>query len=268
MNELIQFVIHHGYSLVFISVLADQIGVPIPSSPMLLAAGALAGRGWIHFLPTFLFGTTAALASNMIWYWIGRKKGRSVLSFLCRISLNPDTCVSRTAAFFSRYGAHFLLVAKFIPGLSTIAPPLAGIVRMPLVVFLMYNGLGTGIWVGTLIGIGYAFGYEIEALFGSAMKKGSLFGVLLLGGLTVFIGWKYVQREKFLRQMAMARISPSDLKGKMDRGDELAIFDVRDELAFQADPQMIPGAVYFSPEKWKKEDYFLLRDKEVILYCN
>lgn len=268
MNELIQFVIHHGYSLVFISVLADQIGVPIPSSPMLLAAGALAGRGWIHYLPALLFGIAAALASNMIWYWIGRKKGGSVLSFLCRISLNPESCVSTTEALFSRYGARSLLVAKFIPGLNTIAPPLAGIVRMPLAVFLMYDGLGTGIWVGTLIGIGYAFGYEIEALFGSAVKKGSLFGLLLLGGLAVFIAWKYAQRRKFLRQMIMARISPSDLKGKMDRGEELAIFDVRHSYEFRADPQMIPGAVYFSPGQWKEEDYSYLRNKEVILYCN
>ena len=267
MNEVIQFIIRHGYPLVFVSVLADQIGVPVPASPMLLAAGALAGQGWIHFLPAFLLGVAAALASNVIWYWIGWRRGGSVLSLLCRISLNPDSCVRNTAALFSRYGARSLLVAKFIPGFSTIAPPLAGIVRMPLASFLMYDSLGAGIWVGTLIGVGYAFSYEIEALFGSALKMGSLLGVALLGGLGVFIGWKYVRRRNFLRQMEMAQIRAEELKEKIDRGEDLVIFDVRHPLEFHADPQVIPGAVYAPLEGWKEEDYSRLKDKEVIVYC-
>jgi membrane protein DedA with SNARE-associated domain len=267
MNEVIQFVIRHGYSLVFVSVLADQIGVPVPSSPLLLAAGVLAGQGWVNFLPSFFLGVTAALASNLIWYWIGKSRGASVLSFLCRVSLNPDSCVRNTAAFFSRYGARSLLVAKFIPGLNTIAPPLAGIVRMPLASFLLYDTLGAGIWVGVLIGAGYVFSYEIEALFGAAVKMGSLFEVFLLAGLAVFIGWKYVQRNKFLYQIQMARIGSEELKEKIDRGEDLAIFDVRHPMEFHADPRVIRGAVYAPLEGWREEDYSRLRDKEVIVYC-
>jgi membrane protein DedA with SNARE-associated domain len=268
MNEVVQFVAQHGYPLVFLFVLADQIGAPVPASPMLLAAGALAGEGWIHFLPAALLGIAAALTSNICWYWIGRSRGSSVLSLLCRVSLNPDSCVRNTASLFSRYGARSLLVAKFIPGLNTIAPPLAGIVRMPLAPFLIYDGLGAAIWVGVMIGLGYAFSQQIEVLAESAVKMGLILVLIPVGGLAAFIGWKYAQRYHFLRQMIMARISPSDLKGKMDRGEELAIFDVRHALEFQADPQMIPGAVYFSPEKWKEEDYSLLRTKEVIVYCD
>jgi membrane protein DedA with SNARE-associated domain len=267
MNEVIQFVTQHGYSLVFLFVLADQIGVPMPSSPMLLAAGVLAGWGWVHFLPSFFLGVTAALGSNLIWYWIGKSRGASVLSLLCRVSLNPDSCVRNTAAFFSRYGARSLLVAKFIPGLNTIAPPLAGIVRMPLGSFLIYDALGAGIWVGVLIGAGYSFSYEIEALFGSLLKMGSLLGFFLLGGLAAFIGWKYVQRRKFLRQIQMARIGSEELKEKIDRGEDLAIFDVRHPMEFHADPRVIRGAVYAPLEGWKEEDYSRLKDKEVILYC-
>jgi membrane protein DedA with SNARE-associated domain len=268
MNELIQFVTQHGYFLVFLFVLADQIGAPIPASPMLLAAGTLAGQGWIHFLPAFLLGIAAALTSNIFWYWIGRSRGSSVLSLLCRISLNPDSCVRNTASLFSRYGARSLLVAKFIPGLNTIAPPLAGIVRMPPGLFLIYDGLGAAIWVGVTIGAGYAFSQEIEVLAESAVRMGFILVLILAGGLAAFMGWKYAQRRHFLRQVIMARISASDLKEKIDRGEELAIFDVRHALEFQADPQMIPGAVYFSPEDWKDDDYSLLRTKEVIVYCN
>ncbi len=267
MNEVIQFITQHGYSLVFLFVLADQIGVPMPASPMLLAAGVLAGQGWVHFLPSFFLGITAALASNLIWYWIGRSRGASALSFLCRVSLNPDSCVRNTEAFFSRHGARSLLVAKFIPGLNTIAPPLAGIVRMPLASFLIYDALGAGIWVGVLIGAGYAFSYEIEALFGSLLKMGSLLGFFLVAGLAAFIGWKYVQRRKFLHQIRMSRIRSEELKEKIDRGENLVIFDVRHPLEFHADPRVIRGAVYAPLERWREEDYSRLKDKEVILYC-
>jgi len=267
MSEVIQFVTQHGYPLVFLFVLADQIGVPVPAVPMLLAAGALAGQGWIHFLPAFLLAVSAALASNVVWYWIGRRKGGSVLSLLCRISLNPDSCVRNTAVLFSRYGARSLLVAKFVPGLNTIAPPLAGIVRMPLASFLFYDSLGAGIWVGVLIAAGFAFSYEIEALFASALKMGSFLGVFLLGGLAAFVGWKYVQRRKFLRQIQMARIGAEELKEKIERGEDLAIFDVRHPMEFHADTEVIPGAVYAPLEGWKEEDYSRLKDKEVIVYC-
>ncbi len=267
MNELIQFILQHGYSLLFLFVLADQIGAPVPAGPMLLAAGALAGLGWIHFLPALLLGVAAALASNLFWYCVGRFRGGSVLSLLCRISLNPESCVRNTASLFSRYGARSLLVAKFVPGLNTIAPPLAGIVRMPLALFLIYDGLGAGIWVGGMIGLGYVFSPQIEVVAESAVRMGFFFGVVLIGGLAAFIGWKYTQRQKFLRQILTARISAAELKEKMERGEELAVFDVRHPMEFHAEPQVIPGAVYAPLERWKEEDYARLKDKEVIVYC-
>jgi membrane protein DedA with SNARE-associated domain len=215
-----------------------------------------------------LIGISAALASNVFWYWIGRVKGAPVLSLLCRISLNADSCVRNTASFFSRYGARSLLVAKFIPGLNTIAPPLAGIVRMPLGPFLIYDGLGAGIWTGILIGLGYAFSRQIEILAESAVTMGFLLGVVLIGGLAAFMGWKYSQRQKFLRQILTARISAAELMEKMERSEELAVFDVRHPLEFHAEPQVIPGAVHAPLERWKEEDYARLKDKEVIVYCN
>jgi membrane protein DedA with SNARE-associated domain len=268
MNEVMQFILQYGYFLVFFFVLADQIGIPLPAGPMLLAAGALAGEGWIHFLPAFLAGFFAALGSNLLWYWIGHFKGGSVLSLLCRISLNPDSCVRNTSDFFSRYGARSLLVAKFIPGLNTIAPPLAGIVRMPLAPFLFYDGLGTGIWVGGMIGLGYVLSPQIEVLAVSSVKMGAFLALVLIGGPAAFMGWKYAQRYRFHRQMVTSRISPAEMKEKIDRGEELAIIDVRHPLEIQADPQMIMGAIYHPLGQWKEEDYSLLRNKEVIVYCN
>ncbi len=190
-----------------------------------------------------------------------------MLSFLCRISLNPDSCVRNTFNLFSRYGPPSLLVAKFIPGLGTIAPPLAGISRMPVGSFVMYDGLGAGIWVGILIGVGYAFSYEIEVLLGSAMKMGILMGVVLLAGLVVFVAWKYLQRRRSLRQMQMARIGAEELKEKIGRGEDLVIFDVRHPMEFHADPRVIPGAAYLPLDGWKEEDYLRIKDREVVVYC-
>jgi membrane protein DedA with SNARE-associated domain len=268
MNEVIQFIIRNAYPLLFVAVLADQAGVPVPASPMLLAAGALAGQGGVRFLPSFLLGVAAALTGNVIWYWIGRKKGESVLSLLCRISLNPESCVRGTSTFFSRYGARSLLVAKFIPGFSTLAPPLAGVVRMPLASFLLYDSLGAGIWVGVLIGVGYAFSYELEALFESALKMGSFLAAALAGGLTAYLIRKYVRRRNFLRRIRTERIRAEELKEKMDRGDAPVILDVRNTVEFRADPRVIAGAVFASPEEFQEGDYARLREKEVIVYCS
>lgn len=268
MNEIIQFIIQHGYVVLFIMVLADQMGIPMPATPMLLAAGALAGMGSISFIWALVLGVIASLMANILWYGVGRYKGGSVLSLLCQISLNPDSCIRDTAVFFSRHGARSLLVAKFIPGLSTITPPLAGVFRMKLGSFLIYNSLGAGIWVGTMIGLGYVFSHQIEVLADYSLRMGALVGAVLIGGLAVYIVWKIAQRRKFIRHFMMARILPEELKMKMDSGEEVLILDVRHALEFLSDPQMIPGALPFPLEQLNDQHGQIPRDREVIVYCN
>ncbi len=268
MNELLQFLIHHGYAVLFVWVLAEQIGAPVPAAPMLLAAGVLAGEGFLRFSPAFILAVAAALISDFLWYLIGRHKGGSVLSLLCKISLNPDSCVRRTSDLFYHHGVRSLILAKFIPGLSTIAPPLAGVFRMSQWRFLLYDGLGACLWVGSFMGLGYLFSGQIEEVAAYAMKMGTSLTGLVFGGLAAYIIWKYVQRRRFLRHLRMARITPEELKRKFDAGEQVMVVDVRHPFEFAAEPQTIPGAFYLPLEDLDKEHDKIPRDEDVVLYCN
>ena len=268
MNEVVQFLLRHGYAVLFIWVLAEQIGAPVPAAPLLLAAGVLAGAGSLHFIAAFILAVVACLLSDLIWYLIGRYKGGSVLSLLCKISLSPDSCVRRTEDLFYRHGARSLLVAKFIPGLSTVAPPLAGVFRMTLFRFLFYDGSGACLWAGSFLGLGYLFSDQIEEIAAYAMRLGVSLVGLVVAGLAGYITWKYIHRRRFLNRLRIARISPEELKNKLDAGEEILVLDVRHPLDFAAMPQTIPGAIYFPLEDLEKEHPRIPRDRDVILYCS
>jgi membrane protein DedA with SNARE-associated domain len=268
MNEVIQFLLRHGYTVLFIWVLAEQIGAPVPAAPLLLAAGALAGAGSLHFIAAFILAVVACLISDLIWYLIGRYKGGSVLSLLCKISLSPDSCVRRTEDIFYRHGARSLLLAKFIPGLNTVAPPLAGVFRMKLFRFLFYDGSGACLWAGSFLGLGYLLSGQIEQVAAYAMRLGTSLAGLVLVGLAGYILWKYVHRRRFLNRLRIARITPEELKYKLDAGEQILVLDVRHPLEFAAEPQTIPGAAYFPLEELDKAHSKIPRDRDIILYCN
>lgn len=142
----------------------------------------------------------AALAGDVFWYLLGRYRGSSILSLLCRISFSPDSCVHQTTTMFSRHGAKLLLLAKFIPGLNTVAPPLAGVSRMNLFRFLLFDALGSSLWIGSFGGLAYLFGDEIEKVATYSLKLGIFLGVIVAGGLAAYLFWEYLRRQKSLRQ--------------------------------------------------------------------
>ncbi|HXU12283.1 MAG TPA: DedA family protein, partial [Candidatus Binatia bacterium] len=164
MSETLEFVVRHGYLVLFVWMVADQLGLPIPAIPILLAAGAVAGSGRLSLPLILLVSIVASLLADTLWYELGRRKGVRVLNFLCRVSLEPDSCVRRTEQVFGRYGARSLLVSKFVPGLTTAAPPLAGIFGMRLPRFLIFAGLGAMLYAGAYAGLGYLFSAQIERL--------------------------------------------------------------------------------------------------------
>src|SRR5436309_2109889 len=162
MTDHAEFLLRYGYLLLFGSVFIEQMGAPIPAAPILLAAGALAGLGRFRLGLVLALSTAATLLADLIWYELGRRKGMRVLQLLCRISLEPDSCVRRTEDAFARHGARSLLVAKFLPGLSTVAPPLAGAFQMRLARFLSFDSAGAALWIATFVGLGYAFSAQHE----------------------------------------------------------------------------------------------------------
>ena len=268
MSHSLAFLIQYGYVLIFGWVFVEQIGIPLPSIPVLLAAGALCGMHRMNAAAALAMAVLAAVAADLIWFDLGRRKGIRVLQFLCKISLEPDSCVRRTENVFARNGAKSLLVAKFVPGLNTAAQPLAGIFRMKFWRFLLFDSAGAVLYVGTFIGLGFIFRTELESIAGAALRLGTGLVILVVTALVGWIGYKYYRRQKFIRQLRIDRITPEELKRKMDAGEEVVIVDLRGSLDFEAEPAMIPGAVHLDYADLEEVSDELAKAAEVVLYCN
>jgi membrane protein DedA with SNARE-associated domain len=267
MHSLFDFLLRHGYVVLLGWVFAEQIGLPVPTVPLLLATGALAGTGRLSFLASLFFCVLAALAADSLWFLLGRLKGIRVLQLLCKISLEPDSCVRRTEGIFSKQGARSLLFAKFVPGLGTVAPPLAGIFHMRPRRFLFYDALGALFWAGGYLSLGYVFSGQIELIAERASALGGRLVVLLIGSFAAYIAYKFIARQRFLRELRIARISVEELKKKIDAGEELVIVDLRHSMDFEADPETIPGAFRMDAKDLEEKNDALPLDREVILYC-
>ena len=267
MESTIGVLVRYGYIVVFGSVLAEQIGIPIPAIPFLLAAGAAAGTGKLSLALLLVLSGVASLIADTVWYVVGRLGGAKVLGWLCRISLEPDSCVRRTQNIFSKHGAPSLMVAKFIPGFSTIAPPLAGIVRMPVGHFVFFSALGGLFWAGAFIALGWIFSFQLEIVADYAVRFGSWTLVLIGAALGSYVTWKFISRQHFLRKIRIARISPEELKAKLDGGEDIMIVDVRDRIDFEAEPTIIPGALHLTIEDLDQHQQVIPRERDIVLYC-
>ncbi len=192
MHSALDFLLHHGYVVLLVWVFAEQLGLPVPSLPILLAAGALAGTGRFNFAGSIFLSVFAALLADSMWYGLGRIRGIKVLQLLCKISLEPDSCVRRTEGLFAKQGARSLVFAKFVPGLGSVAPPLAGIFHMRPERFLLFDVLGALLWSSVYIGLGYAFSGQIERIAEHAFHLGGGLGVLIIGALVGYISYKWI----------------------------------------------------------------------------
>jgi membrane protein DedA with SNARE-associated domain len=268
LKEAGEFLIRHGYTLLFGWVLVEQMGLPIPAVPLLLAAGALAGTGKMDMALSVSLALLAVILADLFWYSLGRYRGGRILKLLCRISLEPDSCVRRTENLFVRHGARSLLVAKFIPGLNTAAPSLAGVFRMPVPRFMVFDSLGGLFWVVTFAGVGFIFSDQLEQIAGHALRWGGWLVAVLGGSLAAYILWKYIQRRRFLRRLRIARISPKELMDKLSAGEDVSIVDLRQPMDVAAFPKMIPGALRIAMEDIEERHAEIPRDRDVVLYCS
>src|SRR6202790_3754346 len=194
MHRTLEFLLPHGHVVLLVWVFAEQAGVPVPSLPLLLAAGALAGSHQLNIFASLFVVTFAAVSADSIWYQLGLRKGIKVLQFLCKISIEPDSCVRRTEGVFSKQGARSLIFAKFLPGLSTVAPPLAGVFQMRLSRFMMFDLMGTLLWAGTFLGAGFVFSGQIEQIAAHLAYFGGHFGMVLLTAFVLYIAYKFIDR--------------------------------------------------------------------------
>jgi len=264
MNRLIT---EYGLALVFANVLLEQIGLPIPAVPALVVAGALAAEGELSPLAVFGVAFVACMIGDAVWYLAGRRYGRRVMKFLCRVSLSPDSCVRQTEFRFERWGKLTLVLSKFIPGLSTIAAPLAGAMRLGWPSFLLLNGLGVVIWAGAAIAAGMAFHAEINEFIVGLEGLGTLaaeaIGVLLGG----YIALKWWERRRFYKMLRIARIGVDELRALMDEGRRPVIVDVRSPISRGLDPRFIPGALAMDAAEVDGRLGELPADREIVFYC-
>jgi len=268
MDKYLEFLLRHGYWVLFLWVFLEQLGMPVPSAPVLLAAGALAGAGKMSFALSIAIPACASILSDTIWFETGRRRGTRVLNWLCRISLEPDSCVSRTQATFKRYGAKSLVVAKFVPGLGAVATPLAGIGRVGWSQFLSFDALGSFTWTGTWVVLGYIFSSELERIAYRAAALGAGLFLIVAVAIVLYLGLKIFNRQRFLRQLRIARISPQELKARLDSGEEVLVVDLRGAIEFDAEPLGIPGAVRLDAAEVEEAEQLFPRDREVVLYCS
>ena len=266
MHQTIEFVVRHGYALLFIWIFAEQAALPVPSIPLLLACGALARDGRMHPAAVVALGVTASLVADISWFQLGRHRGTAVLRFLCRIALEPDSCVRRTEGAFLRFGSRSLLLAKFVPGLNAAAAPLAGSSGMSLPRFAVFDGLGAMIWISSYTLVGFLFAGQLEAAFAYVERMGSWLGLLAAGLLGGWIAWKFIQRRRFLRKLEVARITVEELSRMLESGEDVLILDLRSGL--ENGSRSIPGALQIPAEQLIDRHFDIPRDRDIVLFCS
>ena len=257
-----------GLGVVFLNVLLEQLGVPVPAVPTMVIAGALAAAGRLPAAQLWALVVTACLLADTAWYIAGRAYGARVMSLLCRISLTPDICVSQTQGRFERWGPKALVVAKFVPGLAMIAPPLAGATRMRFLRFATLSGIGAVLWSGAALLTGVLLRPQIERLWPRVSGIGGAVLVVVLLALGAYISFKWWERRRFYTALSMARISVAELHEQMQGDAAPLVLDVRSATGQALEQRRIPGARHVPLHDVALHVAELPRDREVILYCN
>lgn len=266
-QQLILGLSQYGLIIVIVNVLLDQIGLPVPAVPTLIVAGALAADGHMSLSALFAGAVLACLVPDCGWYLVGQKYGIRVLKTLCRISLEPDSCVSQTQTRFERWGINSLVIAKFIPGLAIIAPPMAGAMRIGWPRFVFLSTCSAVLWAGTALGAGALFKSQIARLLAHLQEFGSITGMGLMLLLAAYIAYKWWERRRFYRLLRMARIGVAELYALIQAGASPLIIDVRSSTARQLEPRWIPGALHVPLQDVAHHLKELPRDRDIILYC-
>ena len=267
MKTTFHFLLQHGYSVLFFWVLAEQLGLPIPAIPMLMAAGALIAGGYMNLGAVLFLSVAACLMADYMWFDLGQRRGMRVLNLLCRVSLEPDTCVRKTETAWGNLGPRSILIAKFVPGLNTAVPPLAGIFGISRARFLLYDSLGALLFTGSFVLIGFLFSAQVEMVAERILDlSGSLAKAFVLM-FALYIGWKFLKRQMFLRELRVLRLTAEELKQKLDENDPVFIVDLRHPEDYRVEPRSILGALRMSPDEIEQKHSLIPRDRDIILYC-
>lgn len=266
MNDAYQLLLHHGYTIIFVFALGERIGFPLLLTPCMVAAGALAGTGRMNLIGAVVLTIVAFLLGDLLWYELGRRGGGRALRLLCRVSLEPDSCVTKSKRVMEKHAEYSLLYCKYVPGIGRVVPPLAGSTGMQLRKFIAFSMVGSLLWALPMALIGYVPARQMSA---TQLTQALVLWLLALAMAAVVgnIVWKYISRRRLLYELRMARISPADLQQMLERGDLPVIVDLRHPLDFLYDPRIIPGALRVKPDDIVAYSPQIPKDGDLILYC-
>jgi membrane protein DedA with SNARE-associated domain/rhodanese-related sulfurtransferase len=264
--------LRHVYSVMFCWVLVEQAGLPIPSVPLMLAAGTMSAAHKVHVALVIPVILVACLMADTMWWWLGRRFGSRVLDLLCRMSLDASTCVNRAQGSIARRGGVTLLFAKFVPGVSTIAAPIAGQSGMTFHEFVAYDMTGTLVWASAWLFAGRFFGdvaRRSSGFFATLTHFAAALVLLMILGIIIY---RYVQRRRFLAELRGLRLEPEQLLSMIDEAEREGqpspfIIDLRHPLDVLTDPEVLPGALRIGPDELRLHRDEIPSDREIVLYC-
>jgi len=262
-----ELIAQYGLALVFVNVLLERAGLPLPATPTLLICGALAATGRLSVWWIFALALLACIIGDTLWYAAGRYYGRRVMKFLCRVSLSPDSCVRTTENRFERWGRLTLVLAKFVPGLSTVVRPLAGAMHLPLGSFELLNGIGSVLWAGAAIGTGMLFQTQIGLVLLRIREFGTEAGELTLVVVLLYIAYKWWERRRFNAALRLPRIEIEALRSLIAESKAPIIIDVRSALGRNQERRCLPGALEMSLDEISTRLAEIPEDREVVFYC-
>lgn len=267
MVEVLEFLTTHGYLFIFVWVFADQVALPLPAIPVLVGAGALSATGDLDLAVVMVLAVTATLMADLIWFWLGRKRGGAAIGFICKLALEPASCVTTARNAFGRYGPLTIVFAKYVPGLQTLAPASAGLSGAPVLGFLALDLAGALLFLVPFTLAGYVFHAQLTMVLEAA--AGVTGGILMVVmGIVLAYGivkaWQWIA---FVRGLRVRRLSSEDLKQRLDDGGTLTIVDLRQQFDYEILPEVIPGSKRIPLHEMSERHHEIPRDHDIVLCC-
>jgi membrane protein DedA with SNARE-associated domain/rhodanese-related sulfurtransferase len=261
------YLVHITYPILFVAVLARQLCLPVPAILFLLSAGALAGSGKLSISGILIAAVAGCVLADYVWFQAGRIGGKRVLRLLCTLTADPSYCIRRGQTNFQKRGVRLLVVAKFVPGLDGITPPLAGMFGTPTTTFLLYDAIGASLWAGAYIGCGFLFAEELDKVTRNISSFANAVILILGVPLLAFFVWKLLVLVRMIRLLRPFRLAPEQLKSRLDAGEKIAIIDL---LRFEEDPEDvpgIPGAIRLDPLEIRRRKQIHVPDDVTLVIC-
>lgn len=268
MNDILQYLARHEGWLIIGAVLGRQACLPIPANLVLIAAGALAHAGHLSLPRIFFLSVMTFLLADLAWYDAGRRFGERMLHFVCGHSGNPESCAGRATAAFSKRGVRTLLISKFVIGLDALAAPLAGRYGVPVLKFMVFDGLGAALWTISYAALGYIFNTQLDRVATHVERLGTLMTIVILAGIGFFLMRRFVRWYRLVRQFNLARIAPEELREKLNANEDILLIDLQGRAGSTTERMAIPGAVRIDPRALEQyRDVEIPASREVVLYC-